>query len=104
MLQVVVGLCFCGETHETGENHEDVATATQTATCFISYATTWPVRGRGQGQSGQGYGMDSRRTDLLGPDLGKSRGGTVCLAMKVLFKNLERLSGQAGDNARERLD
>ncbi len=24
--------------------------------------------------------------------------------MKVLFKNLEKLSGQAGDNAREMLD
>jgi hypothetical protein len=39
-----------------------------------------------------------------GQPLGRGRGGTVCLAMKVLFKNLERLSGQAGDNARERLD
>jgi hypothetical protein len=26
------------------------------------------------------------------------------LAMKVLLKNLEKLSGQAGDNARERLE
>jgi hypothetical protein len=54
MLQVVVGLCFCGETHETGENHEDVATATQAATCFISYATTWPVRGLWSGPVGPG--------------------------------------------------
>jgi len=36
--------------------------------------------------------------------LESGREGTVCLAMKVLFKKLERLSGQAGDNARERLD
>jgi len=35
---------------------------------------------------------------------GSGRDGTVCLAMKVLFKKLERLSDQAGDNARERLD
>ena len=42
----------------------------------------------------------TRRGQLLGRD----RGGTVCLAMKVLFKNLEELSGQAWDNARERLD
>jgi len=39
-----------------------------------------------------------------GQFLGSGRGGTVCLAMKALFKNLERLSGQAEDNARERLD
>jgi hypothetical protein len=39
-----------------------------------------------------------------GQFLGSGRGGTVCLAMKVLFKNLERLSGQAGDNARKGLD
>jgi hypothetical protein len=35
---------------------------------------------------------------------GSGRGGTVCLAMKVLFRNLEKLSGQSWDNARERLD
>jgi len=28
----------------------------------------------------------------------------VCLAMKVLFKKLEELFGQAVDNARKRLD
>ncbi len=39
-----------------------------------------------------------------GQFLGTGRGRTACLAMKVLFKNLEKLSGQAGDNARERLD
>jgi len=39
-----------------------------------------------------------------GQFLGSGRGGTVCLAMKVLFKKLEKLSGQAGDNVRERLD
>ena len=39
-----------------------------------------------------------------GQCLGSGRGGTVCLAMKVLFKNLEKLSGQAGDNARKQLD
>jgi len=39
-----------------------------------------------------------------GQFLGSGRGGTVCLAMKVLFKNLERLFGQEGDNAREWLD
>jgi len=36
--------------------------------------------------------------------LGSGRGGTVCLAMKVLSKDLGELSGQAGDNARKRLD
>jgi hypothetical protein len=35
--------------------------------------------------------------------LGSGRGGTVCLAMKVLSKNLLKRSGQAGDNARGRL-
>jgi len=40
-----------------------------------------------------------------GQFLGSYRGGgTVCLAMKVLFKNLEKLSRQVEDNARERLD
>ena len=39
-----------------------------------------------------------------GQFLGSGRGGAVCLAMKVLIMNLERLSGQAGDNARGRLD
>jgi len=36
--------------------------------------------------------------------LGSGRGGTVCLAMRALFKNLEKLSGQAGDHARKWLD
>ena len=40
----------------------------------------------------------------LGQFLGSGRGGSVCLAMKVLFKNLENLSGQLGDNAWEQLD
>ena len=39
-----------------------------------------------------------------GQCLGSGSGGTICLAMKVLFKNLERLSGQAEDNARKQLD
>ncbi len=39
-----------------------------------------------------------------GQCLGSGSGGTVCLAMKALFKNLEKLSGQVEDNARERLD
>ncbi len=39
-----------------------------------------------------------------GQFLGSGRGGTVCSAMKVLFKNLEKLSGQVEDNARGRLD
>ena len=47
--------------------------------------------------------MAAERT-FWGQFLGSGRGGTVCLAMKVLFKNLEKLSGLAGDNARERLD
>jgi hypothetical protein len=39
-----------------------------------------------------------------GQPLGSGRGGTVFLAMKVLFKNLEKLSGQIGDNARKGLE
>jgi hypothetical protein len=39
-----------------------------------------------------------------GQPLGRGWGWCGCRAMKVLFKNLEKLSGQAGDNARERLD
>jgi len=39
-----------------------------------------------------------------GQCLGSDRGGTVCLAMKVLLKDLGELSGQAGDNGRELLD
>jgi len=39
-----------------------------------------------------------------GQFLGSGRGGTACLAMKVLFTNLERLSGQVEDNARKQLD
>jgi hypothetical protein len=38
-----------------------------------------------------------------GQFLGTGRGGTVCLAMKVLLKKLEKLSCQVEDNARERL-
>jgi hypothetical protein len=38
-----------------------------------------------------------------GQFLGRGTGGAVCLAMKVLIKNLEKLSGQVEDNARERL-
>jgi hypothetical protein len=40
----------------------------------------------------------------LGQFLGSGRGGAVCLAMKVLLKILEKLSGQVGDNAREQLE
>jgi len=47
--------------------------------------------------------MAAERT-FWGQFLGSGRGGTVCLAMKVLFKKLEKLSGQVGDNAMERLD
>jgi hypothetical protein len=47
--------------------------------------------------------MAADRT-FWGQFLGSSRGGTVCLAMKVLFKNLEKRSGQVGDNARKQLD
>ncbi len=36
--------------------------------------------------------------------VGSGRGRWGCRAMRVLFKNLEKLSGQIGDNARERLD
>ncbi len=39
-----------------------------------------------------------------GQFLGSGRGGTVCLARTVLFKNLEKLSGRMGDNARKDLD
>ena len=39
-----------------------------------------------------------------GQCLGSGRGGTVCLAMKVLSRILEKLSGQLGDNARNLLD
>ena len=60
--------------------------------------------GCGQGQSGQGYAWSAAERIQRGQFLGSGRGGTVCLAMKVLFKKLEKLSGQAGDNARERLD
>jgi len=39
-----------------------------------------------------------------GQFLWSGRRGAVCLAMKVLFKNLERLPGQLGDNARKQLE
>ena len=41
---------------------------------------------------------------IWGQFLGSGKGGTVCLAMKVLFKNLEELSGQLRHNARKGLD
>jgi len=39
-----------------------------------------------------------------GQFLGSGRGGTVCLAMKVLSKNMEELSGPFGHNAMNVLD
>ena len=41
---------------------------------------------------------------VWGQVLGKGRGGTVCLVMIVLSKDLGELSGHVRDNARKRLD
>jgi len=49
-------------------------------------------------------GGEAADRTFWGQFLGGGRGGAVCLAMKVLFWKLEKLSGQLGDNARERLD
>ena len=47
--------------------------------------------------------MAAERT-FWGQFLGSGRGGTVCLAMKVLLKKLEKLSGHPWDNAKKDFD
>ena len=68
---------------------------------FETLAAPLPAHGSGHGRA---MAWTAAERTFWGQFLGSGRRGAVCLAMKVLFKNLERLSGQAGDNARERLD
>lgn len=68
---------------------------------FETLAATLPAHGSGHGMA---MACTAAERTFWGQFLGSGRGGSVCLAMKVLFKNLEKLSGQAGDNAKEQLE